>query len=495
MHRLTGLLGAAASALMLVVSGWSCGTTPPETKTEAQPPLKALGARDTFECPRDHKLDPEEAQVFSADALPMVWEALERAEHRPCWGSAIAVLGFAGGSESFARIQAFIEARAPLFAMSEDVVVVQRAFMALGHLVNGAKHERSADQALAYLIEASDPLNWVKRSIDWKLDAVIRRELIRTMTIAAVNALAITGRDSAHDRLTVMAADSAERRATAFKFHVLSNGKDTVEDLVNLHVIPPGRVVFAMSAVLNDLKTSDDKPMRVFVERVRNQAMRTWDEEQRWLAARRGEQGYLRAIRAANEVADARLNGFHGQLESLTHLVDAPKLRKAIEEIEAIVFPDGPHAVVSAEYAEQVGYVLGAMDRLKAEHARHLGQLKLKNHVDTVVEAHLDLQRALESGRRGAGFESVISARAALQRVLRVLVARSVSQYPGWNEGDRPARMLILQPLLAQNDQVDNYLRRRRSVRDVNPETGQELAPLEEGGAPESDQGPKMGDP
>ena len=496
MFRTPGSKGVAALLGWLLVGGYSCGSAPPETKTEAQPPLTAGGPGLTtaFECPRDRTLDPEAAQRFSEDAMPSVWEALEKAESRACWGSAIAVLGFAGGPESFARIQAFIEARAPLFALSEDVVVVQRAFMALGHLVRMSKHERSAEQALDYLVEASDPLNWVKRSIDWKLDAVIRRELIRTMTVAAVNALAITDRDDAKDRLTVMAADSAERRAMAFKFHVLNDAKDTVEDLVNLHVLPPGRVVFAMNVTLNDLKGSSDKPMRVFVERVRNQALRAWDEEQRWLAARRGEEGFLRAVREADEIADSRLNGFHGQLESLMHLIDAPKLRKSIEEIGEIVFPDGPHLVVSAEYAEQVGYVLAAMDRLREEHPKEVVTLKLANHVQTVTEAHLALQRALNSGQQGAGFESVIAARAALQRVVRVLVARAVSKHPGWNEGDRPERLKVLGPLLAQNMQVDNYLRRRRAVRDVNPETGQELAPLEEGGAPDSEEGPEMGD-
>jgi len=483
------------TSIALLASAWACGSTPSETRAAGQPGADEVPPRTSFECPRDRRLDPEEAQRFDPSAMPQVWRALERAEHRPCWGSAIAVLGFAGGAESFARIQAFIEARAPLFALSEDVVVIQRAFMALGHLVHESRHERSSEQALAYLVEASDPLNWVKRSIDWKLDAVMRRELIRTMTVAAVNALAITGRDDARDRLTVMAADSAERRALAFKFHVLDDDQDTVEDLVNLHVLPPGRVVFAMNVALTELVGSRDKPMRVFVERVRNQAKRTWDEEQRWLAARRGEQGFLAAVRAADEVADARLNGFHGQLESLMHLIDAPKQRKAIEEIGTIAFPEGPHAVVSAEYSEQVGYVLAAMDRLRAEHPTDLGTLKLANHVSTVIEAHVELQRALASGQRGIGFQGVIDARAALQRVLRVLVARAVSKYPGWKESDRAERGRVLGALLVQNRQVDNYLRRRRAVRDVNPDTGQELAPLEEGGAPPSDEGPRMGDP
>ncbi len=496
MRRFTGYMAGAAASLLLVVGGVSCGGGGPETQTEAQSGLTTGGpaVRTSFECPRDRVLNPDEAQAYHHDAMPSVWESLEKAESRACWGSAIAVLGFAGGSESFARIQAFIEARAPLFALSEDVVVVQRAFMALGHLVKESKHERSSEQALAYLVEASDPLNWVKRSIDWKLDAVIRRELIRTMTVAAVSALAITGRDDANDRLMVMAADSADRRALAFKFHVLSKSKDTVEDLVNLHVLPPGRVVFAMTATLTELKDSPDKPMRVFVERVRNQALRTWDEEQKWLRSRRGEEGFLQAVRAADRIADARLNGFDGQLESLVHLIDDPELRKAIEEIKEVVFPDGPHIVVSAEYAEQVGYVLAAMNRLREEHAHEVVTLKLANHVDTVTEAHLALQRALNSGQRGAGFDAVISARAALQRVVRVLIARAVSKHPGWNEGDRPERMKVIGSLLVQNRQVDNYLRRRRPVRDVNPETGQELAPLEEGGAPSSDDGPKMGD-
>ncbi len=467
----------------------------------------------TFECPRDKALTPEAAKRVSEEALPQVWAALDSSEQRVCWGSGIDVLGFAGGPEAFARIRAFIETRSPLFARTEDMYMIQRAFMALGHLVKEDRHPRSAQQALDYLMESTDPLNWVKRSIDWKIDAVIRRELIHTLTRAATSALGVSRRDEARAHLVAMALDSAERKAFAFKFQTVRSAMDSVEDLINLHVLPPGRVVFAMGEVLLQLKGPIDSlrnkrgvsnfekhalsvlsELRVIVERVRNDALTAWRLEREWLTARQGEETYVANLKAADSVADARLSGFHGQLESLVHLVDDAQAQDDIEKIAEIVFPNGPLALINSDYIEQIGFTLAAMDRLKQNFVGALGRLRLNSHVEVVIQAHLDLRKALESGQAGAGFEAVIQARAELQTALRILIATAVARYPGWQESDRTHRVRILGPLLEQNEQVDGFLARHVPVRDVNPETGQELAPLEEGGTALKDDGPRLGD-
>ena len=106
----------------------------------------------------------------------------------------------------------------------------------------------------------------------------------------------------------------------------------------------------------------------------------------------------------------------------------------------------------------------------------------LAPHVEVVIEAHEALRRALLSGQRGQGFEQVLEARARLQTALRVLVASVISNYPGYSDSERRQRSLILGPVMDQNGLVDNFLLRNEPISDVDPSTGQELAPPEEGG-------------
>lgn len=469
---------ALVALALAVVSG--CGAEPAERRTENR-------RRSSFECPRDQEVDERQAVRMSDAVLPQVWAVLDDTRHRMCWRAALTIAGVAGTPESVDRLRAFIEANAPHFAMSEDMVLLQQAYMALGQVVRLEKHPRAAQQALDYLVESTEPLNWVKRSINWQVDAVLRRELIRTITQAATSALGVTRRKDAREHLLQMALDSAERRAFRFKFHTVEDELDSVEGLINLHVIPPGRVVFAMGETLalfgdGPLENENDRALRALAQRVRDAGWEAWNLEREWLAKRRNQEGFDRMVRQANAVADARLSGFHGQLESLVHLMDGAEAKKAIEAVEQLTFPRGPLALINAEPSEQVQLALDRMDALKTNHTQQLALLRLNSHVETVIEAHLELKRALESGESGAGYEAVIQKRAALQNALRVYLASVVARHPGWTEGDGTRRGQLLRAALNQNEQVDSYLRRRVPVRDVNPETGQELAPLKEGG-------------
>jgi hypothetical protein len=465
----------AATAVGLVLLLAACGGEQATRRSEFR-------GRGTFECPRDKNLDDRQAARVGEKALPQVWAVLEELNHRDCWASALAVAGMAGTAESVARLRTFIESQAPLFAMSEDMFLLQQAYMALGQVVRFEKHARPAQEALDYLIESTEPLNWVKRSIDWNIDSVMRRELIRTITMAATSALAVTRRKEAREHLLQMAQDSAERRTFRFKFHTTQDEQDAVESLINLHVLPPGRVVFAMGETLLRLKDIGDDKVRELVERVRDAGWEAWKLEREWLAKRRNQEGFDRAVKQANAVADARLSGFHGQLESLVHLMDTAEAKKGIAAIEQVTFPQGPLTLINSEHGDQVRTALERMAVVKERYGEAVALLRLGSHVETVIEAHEAFKRALESGESGAGFERVINARSALQNSLRVLLATVVARYPGWNEGDREKRSALLQATLNQNEQVDSYLRRRVPVRDTNPETGQELAPLKEGG-------------
>lgn len=469
-NRLGWLTGVVCAAALL----GACGGAPPPQKAKRH-------LRTTFECPRDKALSDEEALRIAPEALPQVWTVLEQVEQKECWAAAVRIAGFAGGPEAFARLQAYVESRAPLFARSEELVQLQNAFIALGHLVRLNKHERASKQALQYLVESTDPLNWVKRSIDWDVDAVIRREIIRTITRSAVVALGMTGDEEARSHLLAMALDAAERRAYDFRFQTSENAIDQVEALIKLQVLPPGRVVFALGHALGTLPAGLDADVQDRARRAHEQARRTWALEREWLETRRDREGFERLVRQADAVADARLSGFHGQLDSLRHLMDEPEAHRAIDEIGQLVFPEGPLELINTDYAEQVQRVLAAMERLQRERPEQVTRLRLQPHVATVIDAHLGLRRALESGKQGAGFEKVIQARADLQNQIRVLIATAVARYPGWTEGDQPMRDAVVGPLVEQSEQVESYLRRRVAVRDVNPDTGQELAPLEAG--------------
>lgn len=450
-----------------------CGSAPPP----AEPPPVV------FDCPADKRMDDTAARAFPARGLPSVRAVLEDKEQKECWDAALRIAGYTATEDALALLRGFIEHRAQDFALSGDQVILQRAVAAIGHVVLAASDPTTSQQALEFLIEGSTPALWAKRSTKWPLDAVMKRELIRVLSRASVKALSMSDDQKAQTALRALAVDAVDRRSLAFKFSGASGEGDRVEDLINLHVLPPGRVAFALDATLIQIRGERYDDLRGRVERVRAMAVETFEFEQEWLIAARGNERFQQAVRAADAIADSRLSGFHGQLDSLRHLVDSADDYEAIERVSRVIFPRGPLEIVSLPYAAQVDHVLAAMKLLATERSVELERLRLSPHVQVVVEAHEALRRALESGQRGQGFERVLAARAALQSALRVLVATVVANYPGQTEAERRQRALLLGPVMDQNALVDNFLLRSEAIRDVDPATGQEIAPPEEGGA------------
>lgn len=491
---------------LLFASGLlACGGGPDPQPTETV----------TFECPRDKAMDDMAARRFPASGLPSVWAVLEDREKAECWEAGLRIAGYAATDDAFARLRGFIEHRAQRFALSGDQVVLQTAVEAIGNVVRVNKEPGTAQQALEFLIEGSNPETWAKRSVKWPIDAVLRRELIRLLSRASVKALAVTERPEAYATMRILAVDAVDRRSLAFKFTAAGGKADRVEELINLHVLPPGRVAFAMEGTLLSLRGQDyselrrlvreearadgrsmpdfgDCPdgriddscdlLRTRVKTVRDLARETFRLEQQWLVAARGNEQYQQAVRSADAVADSRLSGFHGQLDSLRRLVDAVEDHAAIESVSRVIFPRGPLEVIQRPYQDQVEHALASMKILERDFAKELERLRLSAHVRVVVEAHEALQAALLSGQQGQGYEQVLDMRARLQTRLRVLVAAVIDRVPGISGPERRLRSLVLGTVMDHNAVVDNFLLRSEPIRDVDPETGQEIAPPEEGG-------------
>ncbi|MCA9525937.1 MAG: hypothetical protein KC549_06525 [Myxococcales bacterium] len=446
-----------------------------------EPQRKRVVEDREFVCPAAGR--QLETRDLDRSMLPSIWKILNDDNRRGCWGASLLAIGHIGADDAFLRLRSFIEGRGTELALAEDLVILQQAYLALGNMVRDRTNAKNSDLALDYLIWSTDPLNWEKLSADWRLDAVMRRELIRVLTTSAVKALGISGAEEARQHLLQMAMDSADRRSFRFKYQVAASANDVVIHLINVHVLPPGRVAFATAEVMTTLKSAGDADLRSLAQRVHQDAMEAYNLERAWLAARRGEEGFLRAVQKADSVADARLSGLHGQLESLRHLLDSPEAQEGIERVEKVIFPEGPLALINAEVGDQVRRALAALAVLEERFHDDLVRLKLVDHVRTAREAHVELDKALKLGTSGKGYETVIVKRSELQTSLRVLLATVVSRFPGWHGGDREMQHKVLGPILDQDDQVGSYLRRLVPVRDIDPSTGQELAPLVDEGA------------
>jgi len=440
-----------------------CGAAPKAHRTPADA---------TFEC------------SAATDGPISVWEALRTAVWRRCWPEAVREARAIGGAQALISLRGFVEKHGPLLARTEDFFVLQAAFEALGELIAANDDRAAADEALTFLVEASNPQTWERLGATWPLDAVHRRELIRALTGAAVIGLGVAHREAADARLLVLARVAADQEAVRFGYTTAVDAP--MDALFNLHVLPPGRVLFALKGVAERPEAAEPD-MAQRIGHVKALAQAAWTLEQTWLARRVGAEAFERGVAAAQLEADRNLSGVFGYLESLGYL-DGSEHHAALDAVRDVLFPGGPEPLLADATVARIDVVLAAIKRVRDELPEPMRRLELQPHLDALEASHLAWKAALASGDDGSGFEAVLAARGALRAGLCVLISAIVARWSDGAEGNDERRAGLLLPILAQDQEVGGAIDRTARVSDVDPETGAELPPLierrEPGGAP-----------
>ncbi|MBK8256757.1 MAG: hypothetical protein IPK82_29310 [Polyangiaceae bacterium] len=151
------------------------------------------------------------------------------------------------------------------------------------------------------------------------------------------------------------------------------------------------------------------------------------------------------------------------------------ELPKKVAKLRTAIFPAGVQAVTKATFVEQLAAVEGILATLKnKEYAATIQDLGLGRLVKQLGKLSGQFREALEAPEPPrVSFGDVRAARAQGQENLLQAVAMILGKHPTPSSTDLTARGALLGPILKQNEAVRLYLRSRRAIHDVNPETGE----------------------
>jgi hypothetical protein len=163
-------------------------------------------------------------------------------------------------------------------------------------------------------------------------------------------------------------------------------------------------------------------------------------------------------------------------------------IHQQVDIFLAEVLPAGVYAVTSKPYVEQLSELENIVEKLEGPLAPMVTELGLERQADRLSEL-LPLYRDAINGaseNERVTFASVRAARRRGQRRLYEIIAMTLGMFYRADDPEhQTARAELLGPNVEQNEAVRAYLRARRAVRDVDPETGE---PLPETGEPANDQ-------
>jgi hypothetical protein len=149
-------------------------------------------------------------------------------------------------------------------------------------------------------------------------------------------------------------------------------------------------------------------------------------------------------------------------------------ISEKVERFLVALFPAGVQAVTSLPVVEELAAVDAIVTKLEGSHAAAVVELELTRLSKRLATLAIDYRAAQEApATTELSFDTVRAARAQGHEHLLQAVALIVGRYYSTTDEHVAARSTLLAPILKQNEAIRLYLRARRAVEDVDPETGE----------------------
>jgi hypothetical protein len=266
--------------------------------------------------------------------------------------------------------------------------------------------------------------------------------------------------------------------------------------LLNLYDFSTGRRLFALQQVAKAALLADFKELAAHAHSAVKHDQSTRALETTWAATPAKPKGQAevqkldvlvdRALVSIRDTAQAQADGAEDDDE------DDDEIAKKVETLLTAIFPKGVQAVTQLTFVDELAAVDGILAALKGKKlAPIVADLGLTRQVKRLTKLNAKYRTAQETPAASAtSFGDVRGARAQGQEHLLQAVAMILGKYPQSTPEHIAARTSLLGPILKQNDAIRLYLRSRRAVQDVNPETG-EIDPDAPAGEPAAETSPK----
>lgn len=244
--------------------------------------------------------------------------------------------------------------------------------------------------------------------------------------------------------------------------------------LLAFYVFSTGRRLFALQEVkklaVADTFTSLTSHCDLAIEH----DLATRVTEARWAGRKTGAQ-YSPLARQIDISIDTAVSALHDglELEAKNSAPDDP-LGQQAETLRQTLFPNGVAGVTALNYVDELAEVERILRTVKsAEWAPVISTLGLSRRVARIETLEPQYRSAVADPANTLAFIEVKAARARGQSLMLQAVAIILGKYSSDNETDLAARGKLLAPIFRQNDAIRDYLRARRPVVDINPDTGQ----------------------
>jgi hypothetical protein len=251
--------------------------------------------------------------------------------------------------------------------------------------------------------------------------------------------------------------------------------------LFNLYQFSTGRRIFAMQLVLKAARKIKFPELEVHVAMAIKHDRATRKLDAQWQAQGGQPKGQGAAPRV-DTLVDKTLTGLRDAAAAqAAGAAPDDDIAEKVAQFIGEIFPAGVASITQLSYLDELAAVDAIVGKLKGELAPLAAELGLSRLANRLATLAAEYRSALEAPPPPAlSFGTVRAARAQGQENMLQAVALIVGRYYKSTPDHAGPRAALLGPILKQDEAIAHYLRSRRTVEDVNPETGEvETEPLD----------------
>lgn len=250
--------------------------------------------------------------------------------------------------------------------------------------------------------------------------------------------------------------------------------RTSLSALLNLYVFSTGRRILAMTETKRIATAKGHAALATHCDTCITHDREALQVEARWSSDKDAPQ-YAPEAKQVDIFVDVAMGALRDSVEAEARDVSAgDTLAADAAALGQELFPNGLQAITHASFPEELAQlqrIIGCLQSAKwSDTVRDLG---LTRRLTRLVELESRYAAAIAAPTTTLTFADVRNIRAKGQNLMLQAVAMILGLHPAESEADLAAREELLAPILRQNEAIRVYLRARRSVEDVDPETGE----------------------
>ncbi len=257
---------------------------------------------------------------------------------------------------------------------------------------------------------------------------------------------------------------------------VLATVYARISELIDLYKFSLGAIAYCVVRMKTTLEGLGDTRGVELAEKTKAKQERAQQLQYDWEKQKRDESMRGEGARRLDDQIDTTLSSIAQTAEGLAGADVVSKPSRLAGELLGDLFPNGVYHITSKTFDDQYTTVNALLERLNGDYSEHVKTLNLEPMVERLENLNEGFGEKLDMSSREVEYSEVEAAHREAEEAFHRLIARVMCAH----SDDMERFNRIMEPVAEQTERAQRHFKRRGTVPEVDPETGEPVDESEE---------------